>query len=170
MKYYDWKTYLSCRLVGIMLVIFCIASSVGCASNTKLPPSQQTLLTRELQPPDGKSLVYFYYEKFSTKPTEVVLNEVASEIKRNSYIVWEIEPGTYPLEFKFQGGTWLSEVVTITMTCEAGQVYYFHLTGIDKETHQIVPVDTKTGQKKIRNFDLISWFKDGVLVKDNAEE
>ncbi len=163
-------TSLTCRIVsGMFVILVVVIFNAGCASNADLPPSQHTLLTRELEPSEGSALVYFYYEKLSVKPTEVALNGAVSEIGRNSYVVWEIEPGTYPLTFTFRGGTFLTEEIATTITCEAGQTYYFRLAGHDKETHDIVRVDAETGQEKIGEFDLINWFRDGELVEERAE-
>ncbi len=96
----------------------------GCATQTVVP-SEQTVLTRDLQPPAGKALVYFYYEKISMKPTEVSLDGVKSIIKKDKYALWEVAPGKYQLEFTFSLGM-LSEVVTTEITCEPNQNYYFH--------------------------------------------
>jgi hypothetical protein len=146
----------------MILSLFVLLIIVGCATKSVSPPSQTTLQTRNLEPSPGKALVYYYNHKRFLGSTNVSLDEMSSEVKKDFYVVWEVDPGEYHLKFTHKQAIFV-EKVELDITCEADQVYYFHMLGSDRETHKIGQVDNETGQTQIEQFRLASWFKDGAL-------
>ena len=87
------------------------------------------------------------------------------KIKKNRYVVWEVDPGDYHLEFCHRGI--LVERVELDITCEADQISYFYMIGTDRETHQILQADNETGRARVGEFSLAGWFKNGSLVTES---
>lgn len=146
----------------MILSLFIVMVIIGCAAKSVAPPSQTTLQTRNLKPSPGKALVYYYNDKRFLGSTNVSLDEMSSEIKKDSYVVWEVDPGEYHLEFTHTQAIFV-ENVELDITCEANQSYYFHMLGHDRETHKIGQADNEIGQVNIERFSLAGWFKDGAL-------
>jgi hypothetical protein len=141
----------------------------GCAAKSVAPPSQATLQTRNLKPSPEKALVYYYNTKRFLGSTNVSLDEMSSEVKKDSYVVWEVDPGVHHLEF-IHTQTIFVENVELDIICEANQIYYFHMLGHDRKTHKIGPIDNETGQAQIEQLTVASWFKDGELVSTDKSE
>lgn len=59
---------------------------------------------------------------------------------------------------------------TVAVQCEADQIYYFHMTGSDLDTHEIVRMDDQKGRATAQRFKAVGWFKDGELVTEEKPE
>jgi hypothetical protein len=154
----------------LILSLFIVIMITGCATKKSIaPPSQATLQTRNLKPSPGKALVYYYNTKRFLGSTNVSLDEMSSEIKKDFYVVWEVDPGEYHLEFTHTQAIFV-ENVELDITCEANQIYYFHMLGYDRETHKLGRIDNETGQAQIEQLRVASWFKDGELVSPDKSE
>jgi hypothetical protein len=156
------------RLLAFQTIvsIFILLVIAGCATKSVEPPSQATLQTRNLKPSPGKALVYYYNHKRFLGVPNVSLDEMSSEIEKGTYVLWEVEPGTYHLEFTHTQAVFV-ETVELDITCQADQIYYFQMLGHDRETHKIGQVDNETGRTKIEQFRLTNWFQDGELVTED---
>jgi hypothetical protein len=152
------------RLLTVDIGLFILMTLViaGCAAKSVAPPTQATLQTRTLKPSSGKALVYYYNHKRFLGSTSVSLDKMSSHIGKDAYVVWEVDPGAYHLEFYYKGI--LPEKVGLDITCEADHIYYFHMLGHERATHNIAQADDQTGRANIEKFALSGWFKDGSLV------
>jgi len=159
------KRFLPVHIGLFVLVIFYIT---GCTTKPVTPPTQATLQTRDLQPSAGKALVYYYNDKIFFNAPLVSLDGASSQFSRNTYVVWEVNPGKHHLEFQRSGLASLTsaETVKLEITCESDQTYYFYMQGYDRDTHKIVQADEQAGRAKIEKFSLAGWFKDGVQVSE----
>ena len=164
--------------VQMLSFLFIVWLLVGCAAKPVAPPSQATLQTRTLQPSPGKALVYYYNHRLFLGSTRVSLDNLSSENKKDTYVVWEVDPGKHHLEFYYKG--LLPHKFGLDITCEADRSYYFYLhkavrTDLpegppDWETYKITQADDKTGRANIEKFALSGWFKDGVLAASAESE
>jgi len=150
--------------IGMVIGLVGIMGLAGCGTSTVFTPTPETLQTRDLKPSDGKALVYFYFEWiFFGGTTEVSLDGMVSPLKKNTYVVWEVAPGTHQMELhyisKFSG-----DRIPFTIICEPDRSYYVHPIAVDigdKPQDKIVLADEQTWQKKAPKLQVIQWFKDG---------
>jgi len=158
-------------LVGLILLGLMIFS--GCSSNTtkKKPQSPEDIGTKALTPPAGKSLVYLYYGRTMLGGgTLVSLDEMSSQIEKDTYVVWEVAPGTYEMQFILKK-LMSQETIKKKISCEPNQIYYFRLYS-DTDTsrdpnvtvYSIRESSESAGQKAVQEFNLMTWYRDGTVV------
>ena len=150
------------RISLFFVLLICIEGLFwGCGTTADIPPSE---MNAELphQIPEGKALVYFYYgRKYLFGTTAVELDGKSSLIEKDTYILWEVEPGEHQLSFTFER-KWYTKTVEKTITCEPDQQYFYYLypyTEDDEPRHKILQASSNTGHKKIQQFRLMRWFK-----------
>ncbi|MDY0093135.1 MAG: hypothetical protein RBT80_10595 [Candidatus Vecturithrix sp.] len=156
----------ACRALWFFILFVCTGGILlGCATTSDIPSSQQQTEIQH-QIPEGKSLVYFYYtRKYLLGTTAVALDEKSSPIEKDSYVLWEIEPGEHQLTFTFHR-KWYQKTIEKTIACKPNQHYFFYLypyTENDEPQHKILQASSNSGQKKIRQFRLIHRFNGETL-------
>ena len=160
------RTRTGCMALGLIALLVCLGGMIfGCGTASNIPPSQgQAEIQRQI--PEGKSLVYFYYTKtYLLGTTAVALDGKSSPIKKNSYVLWEVEPGQHQLTFTFER-KWYKKTVEKTITCEPNQRAFFHLyayTENDEAQHKILQASADAGQKRIQRFRLMRRFNGEIL-------
>lgn len=158
----------------VLVVVMSVIVLLGCAFQaTPKIPSPTTITTRTLQPAPGKALVYYLSEFYYPGSANAVLDGMTSPITRNTYVVWEVEPGEHQLEFKQSAGI-LTDDQSLKITCEAGQTYFFHLIvgdpSVDPDSRKLAAYKTATGRAKVAEFFCAGWFRDGALVPEETKQ
>ena len=149
------------HMIVLMILLWTLG---GCAAKSvNSPPSKATTQTRALQPSPGKALVYYVNRLIYVGSAEIALDGMSSPLERDTYIVWEVAPGEHHLEFK-KSATIFTETVGLDIFCEAEQIYYFHMIGNDRETHEIVQVKNNQGREAVEMYTVAAWFRDGESV------
>lgn len=169
MKWYQSKNIIWAGLAS-MLGIMILS---GCSSNTakSRPQTQEEIQTKAMTPSPGKSLVYLYYGRaLLGGGTSVSLDEMSSAIEKDTYVVWEVAPGKYNMQFVLKK-LMSEEVVKRKISCEPNQIYYFRLysetdTSRDPNVtiYSIKESSQSAGQDAVREFSLMAWFRDGSVV------
>ncbi|GAK50808.1 peptidase C14 caspase catalytic subunit p20 [Candidatus Moduliflexus flocculans] len=169
MKWYQSKSIIWAGLAS-MLGIMILS---GCSSNTakSRPQTQEEIQTKAMTPSPGKSLVYLYYGRaLLGGGTSVSLDKMSSAIEKDTYVVWEVAPGTHQMQFVLKK-LMSEEVVKRKISCEPNQIYYFRLysetdTSRDPNVtiYSIKESSQSAGQDAVREFSLMAWFRDGSVV------
>lgn len=155
-----------CVALRFFILLICMGGMLfGCGTASDIPPSQQQAEIQH-QIPEGKSLIYFYYtKKYLLGTTTVALDGKSSLIEKDSYVLWEAEPGQHQLTFTFER-KWYKKIVEKIIICEPNQRYFFYLypyTEDDEPQHKILQASANTGQKKIQQFRLMHRFNGETL-------
>ncbi len=162
-------------VLSIWGMLFAIVACIGCGevfSTSKPPQTAEDIQTKNMLPPPGKALVYFYYGRFiAGGGAEVSLDGISSQIGKDRYIVWEVAPGEHTLEFLLKK-VMSQKTMTSTLSCEPDQIYYYRLysyTDKSQQSRGVTAYDIRRskdsdGRKKIQEFSLTAWFRDGEAV------
>ena len=152
-------------------------SLLGCAGegtrlSKPLPLVEEDLQAKSLIPRPGKSLVYFYYGRYpSPKGTVIAVDGAAADVKKDTYLVWETSPGKHKMEVTFYK-MMSKDHFKRNIETEADQVHFYYLfmeqdstsEGIATHNARFMEVREKTGRKKIGEYSLMGWFRDGDVV------
>ncbi len=142
------------NLQAIGLLVLLALLTAGCYPATLAPP-QENLRSKQLTPPPGKALVYFYLDHsvYDWQDVDASLNGFKSRISTDAYVLWEVFPGEYLLTFP-------SEDYGIEIQCEANKIYYYEKTYKSVFDVKFTQVSPATGRVKINELSLVKWFKD----------
>lgn len=140
------------NLKVIVLLVLLVLLNTGCYTAT-LAPSEDNLRSKQLTPPAGKALVYFYLDggPYALIDVTASLNGFKSRISDKTYMLWEVFPGEYLLTF--EGGK-------LEIQCEANQIYYYCVSSASMFGETLGQASDATGRAKINEFSLVKWFKD----------
>lgn len=140
------------NLQAIVLLVLSALLNTGCYTAT-LAPSEDNLRSKQLTPPAGKALVYFYLDggPYALVDVTASLNGFKSRISDKTYMLWEVFPGEYLLTFA--GGK-------LEIQCEANQIYYYCVSSASMFGETLGQASDATGRAKVNEFSLVKWFKD----------
>ncbi|MCP4399175.1 MAG: hypothetical protein GY801_17975 [bacterium] len=162
-------------ILGVALLSFVLLSCAGQGTrfSKPLPLVEEDMQAKALIPGPGKSLVYFYYGRYPTqKGTVIALDSAASDIKKDTYLVWETDPGKHEFEVTFYK-MMSKDHFKGNIETEAGQTHFYHLfmeedsvssSSFDTHSARFLEAKKETGRKKIANNSLMAWFRDGEVI------
>ncbi len=161
-----------CVTLGLMLIVMS-----GCASSAPQAVGSYTTedtQAKNLTPPSGKALVYFFYGRdYLWGNIEIALNGAMSLINKQMYVVWELPAGSYQLNAVLPGRSSVPETANATVNAATGSTSYYRLMAyVEEEDASSKPTlyalvemeNKKEGQTYIDAFSLVSWFRDGQRI------
>ena len=145
----------------------------GIRLSKPLPLVEEDLQAKDLTPRPGKSLVYFYYGRYpAPKGTVIALDGATANVEKDTYLVWETDPGQHSFEVTFYKMMSKNHYKR-NVTTEANQTHYYFLymeedaLGSEETTSykaRFVEAKEDTGRKKIGEYALMAWFRDEEVV------
>ena len=164
------------RIKSLALLVMLLVIS-GCVSSAPQAVGSYTpedLQAKNLTPPSGKALVYFFYGRdYLWGNLEIALDGAMSLINRQMYIVWEVPAGTHQLNASLPGRSVVPKTASVSVNVAAGEVVYYRLLAYVKEEggsgaretlYRFSPMKAQQGKTYIDAYTLVSWFRDGQRI------
>ncbi|MCP4399176.1 MAG: hypothetical protein GY801_17980 [bacterium] len=157
--------------LGLMLLASGCASSAPKVVGTYTPEDMQA---KNLTPPSGKALVYFFYGRaYPWGNIEIALDGAKSSINGQMYIVWEVPADSHRLDAVIPGRSAVPKTTSSTVNAAAGSVIYYRLlayveeegkSGAKPTLYRFAPMKNQEAKSYIDAYSLVSWFRDGQRV------
>lgn len=179
MKFHHKWDNISHMFVFLFVLMLFVA---GCASSVPQKAASFTaedMQAKNLTPPAGKALVYFYYgRRYHKGNIEIAVDNAITPVNGSVYALWEVPAGTHQISAFVPGASPEGNSPSMRIECEAGRKYYYRLVSYAKDESQggdrtklyrLASSGESNGQKYVNAYSLVSWFRDGQLVYQNTQ-
>lgn len=169
-------------LYTLVLIVLSAVLIAGCSSSVNAPVvsfSSEDLQAKNLTPPAGKALVYFYYGRlYQHGNIEISVDNAVTPVNGSVYALWEVPAGTHQISAFVPGASPEGNSPSLRIECEAGRKYYYRLISHAKseseggdrtKLYKLASSGESNGQKYVNAYSLVSWFRDGQLVYQNIQ-